>query len=172
MFEGYVIRPARRKDLHKLPAIERDAARRFELFGIGMSDVGPAVPLEVLEQRQTDGQLWVALDRGDVPVGFAVACMIDDRGHLEEIDVLVRHGRRGLGTRLVKTVCRWAKRSRLSGVTLSTMRTIPWNAPFYTQLGFEIVPERELTEGMKRLRRVEARAGLAVSQRVIMLRRI
>jgi hypothetical protein len=51
------------------------------------------------------------------------------------------------------------------------MRTIPWNAPFYSRLGFEIVPEQDLTEGMKRLRRLEATAGLAVAQRVIMLRR-
>ena len=169
MFDPYVIRAARRKDLHRLPAIERDAVRRFELFGI--LNMGPSVRLEVLEQRQNSGQLWVALDRADAPVGFVVASVVNEYAHLEEIDVMVRHGRRGLGTRLVQTVCRWAKRSRMRGVTLSTMRTIPWNAPFYSRLGFEIVPEQDLTEGMKSLRRLEATAGLAVAQRVIMLRR-
>jgi len=166
MFDRYIIRPARRKDLHKLPAIERDASRRFESLGI--KDVGPSVSLEVLEKRQSSGQLWVALDRRDSPVGFAVASVVDGHAHLEEIDVLVRHGRQGLGTRLVRTVCRWAARARLRGVTLSTMRTVPWNAPFYARLGFEIVSEDDLTEGMKGLRRLEESAGLAVSGRVVM----
>jgi hypothetical protein len=169
MFDGYRIRLARRKDLHHLPHIERDAARRFEIFGLSDLVSGPAVPLELLEQRQSCGQVWVALHRGgDKPVGFAVASVVDDHGHLDELDVLIQHGRRGVGTRLVKTVCRWAWRSRLRGVTLSTLRTIPWNAPFYSQLGFEVVPEQELTEGLVRLRRLEAMAGLQVAQRVIM----
>jgi GNAT superfamily N-acetyltransferase len=170
MFDPYVIRSARRKDLYKLPSIERDAARRFGLCGI--RDVGPAVSLEVLERRQHSGQLWVVLDRADTPVGFAAACVVDGHAHLDEVHVLVEHGRRGLGARLVMAVCRWAKRSRLREVTLSTLRAIPWNAPFYARLGFEIVPEEELTEAMKRLRRLEARAGLQVAERVIMRRRV
>lgn len=169
MFNRYRIRSARRRDLHRLPAIERDAARRFRNFGI--EDTGPVIPLEVLEHRQSCGQVWVALDRSDVPVGFAVASVIDNHGHLDEIDVLVGHGGRGLGTRLVTAVCGWARRARLAGVTLSTMRTIPWNAPFYERLGFAVVPEPQLSEGLVRLRQLEMHAGLAVAQRVIMRRR-
>jgi GNAT superfamily N-acetyltransferase len=171
MFDGYRITTARRKDLHHLPQIERDAARRFAIFGIEDVMAGPSVPLELLEQRQSCGQLWVALDRGDQPVGFAVASVLDRHGHLDELDVSVSHGRRGLGTRLVKVVCRWAYRQRLDGVTLSTLRTIPWNAPFYSKLGFEVLPEGELSEGLVRLRQLEALAGLPVTQRVIMRRR-
>jgi GNAT superfamily N-acetyltransferase len=169
--DGYRIRAARRKDVDYLPQIERDAARRFAPFGIEEAMAGPGVPLELLVQRQRCGQLWVALDRADHPVGFAVASVVDDHGHLDELDVLVRHGGRGLGTRLVKVVCRWAYRARLSGVTLSTLRTIPWNEPFYSRLGFEVVPENELSDNMIRLRQLEALAGLPVAERVIMCRR-
>jgi GNAT superfamily N-acetyltransferase len=172
MFDGYRIRLARRKDIHHLPQIERDAAKRFEIFGMEGIVAGPSVPLELLEQRQSCGQLWVALDRKeDQPVGFAVASVLDRYAHLDELDVLIRHGRRGLGTRLVKTVCRWAYRRHLRGVTLSTLRAIPWNAPFYATLGFEVVPESELSEGMIRLRHLEALAGLPIGQRVIMRQR-
>lgn len=169
MFDTYAIRLARRKDLHRLPAIERSASARFRAFDI--ADVGPSVPLEVLEQRQAQGQVWVALDHRDCPVGFAVASVIDGYGHLDELDVLERHGRKGLGKRLVTAVCRWARRSGLAGVTLSTMRVIPWNAPFYEKLGFKVVPEGELTGGLARLRQLEARVGLPVEQRVVMRRR-
>lgn len=171
MFDGYRVCLARRKDIHSLPHIERDAARRFAIFGIEEAMAGPGVPLELLEQRQSCGQLWVALDKTDHPVGFAVSSVLDDHGHLDELDVLVRHGRRGLGTRLVKVVCRWAYRSHLEGVTLSTLRTIPWNAPFYSKLGFEVVAENDLSESMVRLRQLEELAGLPVGQRVIMRRR-
>jgi len=170
MFDGYRIRLARRKDLHRLPLIERDAARRFAVFGMEEMVAGPGVPLQLLEQRQSCGQLWVALDREDVAVGFAVASIVDAHAHLDELDVVLSHGRRGLGTRLVKAVCDWARRQGLTGVTLSTMRTIPWNAPFYSRMGFEIVPDNELSQGLRRLRQLEALAGLPVAQRVIMRR--
>ena len=170
MFDSYRIRLARRKDLHRLPQIERDAARRFAVFGMEEMVAGPGVPLQLLEQRQSCGQLWVALDREDDAVGFAVASVVDAHAHLDELDVALSHGRRGLGTRLVKAVCTWARSRNLQGVTLSTMRTIPWNAPFYAQMGFEIVPEAELSQGLRRLRQLEALAGLPVAQRVIMRR--
>jgi len=170
MFNGYSIRVARRKDIHHLPYVERDAARRFAIFGLDETS-SASIPLELLEQRQSCGQLWVAIDRADKPVGFAVASVLDDHGHIDELDVSVQHGRRGLGSRLVKTVCRWAYRAQLKGVTLSTLRTIPWNAPFYAKLGFEVMHEDELSEGLQRLRQLEALAGLPVGQRVIMRRR-
>jgi ribosomal protein S18 acetylase RimI-like enzyme len=170
MFNGYSIRAARRKDIHHLPYVERDAARRFAIFGLDDMS-GGSVPLEMLEQRQSAGQLWVALDRDDKPVGFAVASVLDDYGHIDELDVSVQHGRRGLGSRLVKTVCRWAYRAGLQGVTLSTLRTIPWNAPFYMKLGFEVMSEDDLSAGLQRLRQLEALAGFPVTQRVIMRRR-
>jgi ribosomal protein S18 acetylase RimI-like enzyme len=169
MFNGYSIRVARRKDIHHLPYVERDAVRRFAVFGLDEM-TGATIPLELLEQRQSCGQLWVAL-RDDKPVGFAVASVLDDNGHIDELDVSVQHGRRGLGSRLVKKVCNWAFRSGLKGVTLSTLRTIPWNAPFYVKLGFDVMREEDLTEGLQRLRQLEALAGLPVSQRVIMRRR-
>jgi hypothetical protein len=37
-------------------------------------------------------------------------------------------------------------------------------------MGFEIVPDNELSQGLRRLRQLEALAGLPVAQRVIMRR--
>ncbi len=167
----YRIRAARRKDIQHLPAIERDAAARYRLFGLDELADGPGLPMELLEQRQAQGQVWVALHSNDRPVGFAVVSRLDGYAHLDELDVAIRHGRRGIGTRLVRAVLAWAKRNGLRGVTLSTMRDIPWNAPFYIRLGFEIVADAELTRAQRRLRDLEAMAGLPIRRRVIMRRR-
>jgi len=52
-----------------------------------------------------------------VPVGFALVEILDGAAHLEEIDVHPAHGRRGLGSALVRAVCEWARQSELSAVT-------------------------------------------------------
>ena len=170
MLRSYRIRLARRRDIHRLPAIERDASRRFLIAGYLELHSEQTLPLEVLEHRQSIGRLWVALDARDRPVGFAAASIVDGYAHIDELDVSLDHGRKGIGSRLVKAVCRWARRQRLHGVTLSTQREVPWNAPFYQRLGFAILAETELSEGLLQVRVHETAAGLPVDERVIMLR--
>jgi GNAT superfamily N-acetyltransferase len=80
-----------------------------------------------------EGRLWVALKR-DVPVGFALVKMLaDDLPHLEELDIDPSHGRRGVGTALVRAVCKWAADSGYTMLTLSTFRAVPWNFAFYAR---------------------------------------
>jgi GNAT superfamily N-acetyltransferase len=69
-------------------------------------------------------------------VGFALVKMLaDDLPHLEEIDVHPSHGRRGLGTALVREVCEWATLRGHVMLTLTTFRAVAWNLPFYARLG-------------------------------------
>ncbi len=111
----------------------------------------------------------MAVDGADRPVGFALAIELDGRLHLEEMDVHPAHGRRGLGSALIGAVCAAARR-RGQEVTLSTFREVPWNAPFYAQLGFRQLEDAELTPGLRRLREDEARRGLIPASRVLMIR--
>ena len=123
---------------------------------------------EVLEAAQRDGRLWVALS-DDVPVGFALVEMLEpDTVHLEEIDVHPDHGRRGLGTQLVRRVCQWAKTRGLGAVTLTTFRDVSWNMPFYARLGFEEVPADEFSPAIHETLDDEARRGLDPGRRVVM----
>jgi 4-diphosphocytidyl-2-C-methyl-D-erythritol kinase len=131
MAPGYTIRKAQSSDVPKLPDIEREAA---SLFSSRATELGfnPDAPvhvhsLETLNAAQTSDRLWVALDSLSQPVGFA---------HLEEMDVLPAHGRKGVGATLLEAVCTWASEKGYPAVTLSTFRDIPWNGPFYARMVF------------------------------------
>jgi ribosomal protein S18 acetylase RimI-like enzyme len=104
-----------------------------------------------------------------VVVGFAHVELIEpDAAHLEELDVHPDHGRRGLGTRLVREVCAWAAARGHHAVTLTTFRDVPWNMPFYERLGFEEIPMSELTPGLRAVVDDETRRGLDPVRRVAM----
>ncbi len=173
--QRYRVRPAERGDLHLLPRIELTAARRFARVECARTLMSLTLPLELLEQRQTEGRVWVATDSTDRkcrPVGFATASVIDGLGHLEELSVLPQHGRRGLGTHLVQAVCTWALEFSFRAVTLVTLREVAWNQPFYERLGFRALRTEDLGAGLLRLRDAEARAGLPVDLRVFMRREV
>jgi len=112
--------------------------------------------------------LWVAL-AGKTPVGFALVQMLaDDLPHLEELDVDPSHGRRGVGTALVRAVCKWAAGSGYTMLTLSTFRAVPWNFPFYARLGFEEIPRETLRSELLAVVSEEADRGLDPDTRVVM----
>jgi GNAT superfamily N-acetyltransferase len=70
-------------------------------------------------------------------VGFALLRLLaGDRPHLDEFDVEPFHGRRGVGTVLVRAVCEWATVPGYALLTLTTFRAIPWKLRFYGRLGF------------------------------------
>jgi GNAT superfamily N-acetyltransferase len=125
-------------------------------------------PLEDFEAAQRDGTLWVARDEHGAPVGFALVERLGAEFHLEEMDVLPEHGRRGIGTALVRAVCDWAARKGSASVTLCTFRDIPWNAPFYQRLGFRSLDLHELPPALRERMREEAEHGLTWEHRVAM----
>jgi ribosomal protein S18 acetylase RimI-like enzyme len=110
----------------------------------------------------------VAVDRDNAVVGFAITREVDDTIYLQEMDVDPAHGRQGIGTGLVETVCDWARLHDHNAISLSTFRDLPWNAHFYAKLGFRILDESELKLGFQQIRRQELEAGLPISERVIM----
>jgi putative acetyltransferase len=167
----YTIDEARSSDLRLLPAIELAAAT--PLAGHAPASVLAETTSQAeLEDAQQRGYLWVARAH-EVPVGFAHVKMIEPGiAHLEEIDVHPEHGGRGLGRRLVITVCQWAATNGYSCVTLTTFRDVPWNMPFYARLGFEEIPLEELSPAMLSVIEDETRRGLDPRRRVAMRRPI
>ena len=77
---------------------------------------------------------------GDAPVGFALVEMLAEISPIRRSDVEPSHGRRGLGTALVRAVCEWATASGFSMLTLTTFRAVPWNMAFYARLEYVEIP--------------------------------
>ena len=164
---NYVIGPARAEHIERLADIELAAARL--LAGHAPEHVLlDTTPTSVLHSAANQHRLWVATMDGE-PVGFAhVEILAAGAAHLEEIDVHPRHGRRGIGTALVREVCAWARASAFRQLTLTTFRAPRWNMPFYAGLGFVEVPRRQWRAELERVVAHEAARGLDPTTRVVM----
>ena len=167
----YRITTARPQDLPRVPAIELAAARL--LAGHAPESVlSETTGGEELVAAQRDGHLWVALV-DDMAVGYAHVKRLEPTAvHLEEIDVLPEHGRRGLGAGLVRAICAWAADAGYGAVTLTTFRDVPFNGPFYARLGFEEIPADQLSPPLRAVLDDESRRGLDPSRRVAMRHRL
>jgi GNAT superfamily N-acetyltransferase len=164
---GYYIARARPEDISLLPPIELAAAQLLRGHA-PESVLNEATDCDTLADAASQGRLWVAL-AGDVPVGFALVEMLaDDLPYLDEVDVEPSHGRRGLGSALVRTVCEWATTSGFSMVTLTTFRAVPWNLPFYARLGFVEIPSDKLRPELVAVVADEATRGLTPETRAVM----
>ena len=117
------------------------------------------------------GCLWVAIE-DQRPVGFIAVSIIDNHLHIDEVDVLPNYGRRGIGRALINAASKWAIQKGLTSITLSTQNNVPWNAPFYTKLGFTIMPESEWTASYRAIRQHEADLGFPMDDRVLMIRNL
>lgn len=171
--KGYAIRQAALDDIPDLPGIERSAADLFipdlETLGLTADGLTHTNSIADFKRAQQAGHLWVAIGRQGQPVGFAFVVKMGDYAHLEELDVLPTHGRRGLGTALVNTVCAWATAEEYLAVTLRTFRDVPWNGPFYQQCGFQIVASAQLSSAHVELEALEESRGLLTELRVTMM---
>jgi GNAT superfamily N-acetyltransferase len=162
----YTVGLARREHVPVLPGIERAAAALFPDDVLTPELRESALPVEQLELAHAERRLWTALTRSGIPVGFAMAVRESDAAWLQEIDVHPAHQRRDLGRRLIQCVIDWARTHALGCVTLTTFEHLPWNAPFYSRLGFRKLAEHELDGELLERLRSERRRGL--DQRVAM----
>jgi GNAT superfamily N-acetyltransferase len=165
---NYQIRPARFEELPLLSHIENSAAALFLDTPYAFLVNDDPLSLNFVQQQFQARRVWIAVDSHEIVVGYAIAREVDETLYLQQIDVEPEHGLRGIGTALIKTVCAWAKQQGYSIVSLSTFRDLPWNAPFYSKMGFHPVDEAELTTGFQQIRLKELEAGLPIVDRVIM----
>lgn len=69
---------------------------------------------------------------------------------------------------LLEQVIDGARQMAYPAVTLTTFRDVPWNAPFYTRLGFAMLDELTLPAGLAAKREQETRHGLPPEMRCAM----
>jgi GNAT superfamily N-acetyltransferase len=133
------IRPGRPDDLSALDAIEQSGAETFTAFGQPLADRSPPAPSDQWAKALDDGLLWVADDAATGAIGFVAGEITADGLYVAEVDVLMERQQQGHGRRLMQAAIDWARRQRLPAVTLTTFRSIPFNAPFYASMGFVVL---------------------------------
>lgn len=139
---------------------------------IGMVDVAdmPPLPLDVLIPAQRAGRVRVAVDATDRPIACGVIELVDGCAHVQQLSVDPAYARRGVGRRLLDEVAAWAAGQGLPALTLTTFRSVPWNAPYYARCGFRELTGAEITPGLAALLAAEAELGLDPADRVAMRR--
>ena len=164
------VRPALPAQIEPIRAIERASAVRF----VGVMDALAAdepTSAQVLAERLAASGLLVAIE-DDTPVAFVMFRPVENSFYIEQIDVLPAFAGRRIGAALLDAVSQRARAQGLAGLTLSTFRDIPWNAPWYRRLGFVDIADADLTPGLLAIRREHLGRGLDERLRVFMRRKI
>ena len=148
--------------------IEREAAQRFLGSPEAWIAGDPPAPESLLDSRLEDGGLWVACLDGERPVAALRFRPLGDSLYIEQIDVLPAFSGLRLGAALLDWADDLAREAGYAALVLSTFRDIPWNAPWYGRIGFEVIGV--LPPELETLRSEHLARGLDESRRVFMRR--
>jgi len=159
-------RAARPDEIETIRALEHASAQRFVGLMDALAEDEPS-PAAVLVARLLDDGLVVAVE-GESVVGFVMFRRVERRLYVEQLDVLPAFAGRAIGAALLDEVAVRARAEGLDGLSLSTFREVPWNAPYYRRLGFTDV--EALTPGMLSIREEHLGRGLDEDARVFMVR--
>ncbi|EJD6656626.1 TPA: GNAT family N-acetyltransferase [Enterobacter cloacae] len=160
------VRPTRPGDVTALPAIERAAGERFRDYPeLAWLAEGEVISAEQHLDYAERGLSWLAL-ANELPVGFILAETHVSSLFIVELSVHLDWQGKGIGRRLIACVADQARKRGLASLTLTTFRDVPWNAPFYARLGFEMITT--LTPELREKREEETAHGLAYDARCAM----
>lgn len=141
--EGYAIQLADPGHIPRLNDIELAAAGIFPAGSLPERVRLESLPREALTRAMDQGRLWVALDKDENPVGYAMLEVVGGAALLAQMDVRPEHGRQGLGAAMVRRVARQVGEMGIGELFLTTFSHVPWNAPFYRKMGFEALDPAE-----------------------------
>jgi GNAT superfamily N-acetyltransferase len=164
------IRLARTSELRAIAAIERESAQRFLETHEAWIAQDPPAPEGLLAERLEAGGLWVATLPDDRPVAAIRFRPLEAVLYIEQLDVLPEFSGRRLGAGLLDKAGSLAGAAGLEALVLSTFRDIPWNALWYSRIGFEVI--EVLPAALDDIRRKNLARGLDESRRVFMRREV
>ncbi|MBP6835036.1 MAG: GNAT family N-acetyltransferase [Deltaproteobacteria bacterium] len=162
-----MLRPALEADAVHLTRIERDADARFAAAGHPELADGSGIPDDVARAAIAQGRITVAEVDGAV-VGWVYMGRVEAELCLGQISVEPSHGRRGVGTALLRHVIDEARRRGEDSMVLNTQSDVPWNRPWYERHGFVVVPPSACSEALRAIERDQVEHGLDWSSRVHM----
>jgi GNAT superfamily N-acetyltransferase len=167
-----LIRLATPEDAPLLPDIERSAGLLFrEIPGLEWVAGDHVMTADQHLPAILAQTAWVACEE-EVPVAFLSAKRTSDALHIHEISVHANAMGKGVGRSLIEAAIAAARASGLSALTLTTFRDVPWNAPYYQRLGFEILAPSDLDQRLAAMLAGEVSAGLPGDRRCAMRRNL
>lgn len=164
-----MIRLPRPSDINACADIERSAATSFA--GTHM-DIPPAYGVtdrNDLRAAMDAGLMWIAEADGR-PAGFLFGEVLESGLYLREMSVAAHAQQRGLGRGLMLAGIAEGARRGLA-VSLTTDRTLRWNARFYATLGFVILEGAEVPPDLQARLDGQVAAGFDPAQRCAMMLR-
>jgi GNAT superfamily N-acetyltransferase len=167
-----VIRPASVAEIDTLCKIDLDASRLFEHAGLFL-ELPSGHEFAVNERNSwlrslTAGRALLAVSAAGEPVGFAAAGVLDNEPFIDQLSVLTKWMRLGIGTALLNAIVRVSRDSGAPALWLTTYGHLSWNRPFYERHGFVVVPERECGAELRKVLQYERRWLPCPEERVAM----
>lgn len=162
--EPWEIRVAEPDDHRHFADIERAADTLFSVAGYGPL---PDNAYDGDDEARAGAALLLVAGRP--PVAYLWIDLLDGEPHIEELAVVPRAMKKGIGTALIDRACDWARALGHESVTLTTYADVPWNGPWYARRGFVELAEDELTPALVKVRAGEVAKGLdRVGRRIVM----
>ena len=151
------VRRAGTDDIPQLLGMQVAAATRFARLGLISTPDGmpEAIPVDAFQQAALRNLLFIA-EYNHSGVGFALCSIERPDLYLDQVSVTPAAERKGAGTTLLDAVSAEASRRGLWGVSLSTFRDVPWNAPFFAKRGFQEIPRAGLALWQLDIERAQA----------------
>ena len=138
-----IIRTGTEADYRLLDEIEARSDRTFlRLPGFESVIDEPRMAGDLGPDRYPGAALFIAED--EKPIGFAYIRDLDDCTFVTQISVVPEAQGKGTGTALLEAATAVAKQSNKRGLTLTTFKDVPWNAPYYARRGFHILDDTEM----------------------------
>jgi len=109
--------------------------------------------------------LYIADFNGEI-VGFVMSRMLGKFAHLQQLSVMPDHGKKGIGSLLLKKMIEQVSLKNYPEITLTTFSDVRWNAPFYRKWGFVEVndytdyPELQQIHESEKMIGLENRVGM------------
>ncbi len=141
-----VIRKARLEEIHRLQEIEVAAGAPFRelgMFSIADDDPPSSASLTAAIDRN---MCWVYETRTAGVVAYLAAIGLRASLHIEQVSVDPAFARQRYGARLIEHAEQDAAARGYRLLTLTTFTEVPWNAPYYSSLGFQEHHNPELAE--------------------------
>lgn len=165
----HYIRPAVPTDADLIAQVEWSAAQIFtsipQLEWLSHIHCSPRDWRDYLRSNDT---CLVAVTAEMHVVGFLCARQIDRHLHIDEVSVRKEWQTCGIGRQLVLLCLHRARDAGFVGTTLTTYRDVPWNAPWYRRLGFDVLRDDKTPGFLRDQLEAERAKGLSPPARVAM----